>query len=197
MRIGIAGYMGSGKSTAAHALAGDTGCLIDADILAKALIASDPQIKNQLSACFGGSVIQKGNVRFDHLSRQVFHSLETLRALNAIVHPMLIIALKEALEGCSQEVRILDAAPIPLWKIEPWFDQLIWIDTPFEARFERLALRRPDLSPEELTRRMRLQEELFPPPVGPLWTTVGNEKYINTLSERLFALKHPPYPPRD
>jgi dephospho-CoA kinase len=86
-RIGVAGYMGSGKSTCAAYLSRESGSVIDADSLAKDMMNSSPAIKKRLSESFGNGVVVESRIQFDFLGGVVFSSLQNLKELNSIVHP--------------------------------------------------------------------------------------------------------------
>ena len=71
-RIGVAGYMGSGKSTCAKYLSRGGGAVIDADSFAKDMMSSSPTIKKSLSESFGNGVVLEGRILFDVLGGVVF-----------------------------------------------------------------------------------------------------------------------------
>jgi dephospho-CoA kinase len=193
-RIGIAGYMGAGKSTAARILASSAlaggGLIIDADLEAKALMTEDQTIRHQLAAAFGESIIGKDGLSFGTLGRIVFGSKEKLLRLNAIVHPALVRRLRSMLlQEHGEDSRIFDAALLPLWNIESLFDTCIWVHARFETRLERLQRTRTDLSEQALRDRMRMQEESLPAPVGMPWKQVDNNGDFEQLTGRLAALR--------
>jgi dephospho-CoA kinase len=174
LRIGVAGYMGSGKTTCAAHLARDRGVIIDADAEAKQLMASDESIRRGLARDFGPDIILDDSVCFGTLGRKAFRSPESIRRLNAIVHPPLLRRLRAALDDSSAAVTVLDAALIPFWAIDAWFDRLLWIDASAGERFRRLRARL-SLDPDTIRRRMRVQEAMFAPPDSAKWTVVRNE----------------------
>lgn len=193
-RIGIAGYMGAGKSTAARILASSAlaggGLIIDADLEAKALMTEDRPIRHELAAAFGGSIIGKDGLSFSTLGQIVFGSREKLLQLNAIVHPALVQRLRSMLlQEHKEENCILDAALLPLWNIESLFDTCIWVHAPFETRLERLQRTRTDLSEQALRDRMRMQEASLPSPEGMPWRQVDNNGDLDQLARRLAALR--------
>jgi dephospho-CoA kinase len=130
IRIGIAGYMGAGKSTCIHLLSKENTVLIDADSQAKWLMENDQSIKNALFMQFGDDIKENDAVDFKKLGKIAFSSLVQLQKLNKIVHPPLVahlysLIVKEGYENKIEQI-ILDAALIPLWHIENWFDFLLW-----------------------------------------------------------------------
>lgn len=183
-RIGIAGYMGAGKTTVARLLA--PAVIIDADREAKTLMTTDRSIRRELVEAFGGSIIEKDDVSFNALGQIVFGSRENLLRLNAIVHPPLVRRLRRMLlQEHDREDCVLDAALLPLWNIESLFDTCIWVHAPFETRLERLQRTRTDLSEQTLRDRMRMQEESLPVPHDPAWRNILNEGSAEGLADKL------------
>jgi len=174
VRVGIAGHMGSGKSEAADALKEFDPVIIDADAEAKSLMGESAELKSHLTRSFGSDILIGERIDFPVLGHRAFASRERLTALNRIVHPPLVQKLRQAVGRCGRPLCILDAALIPLWDIEDWFNVLLWIRAPYAVRLSRLK-GSVSLSEEELTRRMDLQESMMPPPSSPPWSVVSND----------------------
>ncbi|MBN2189051.1 MAG: dephospho-CoA kinase [Chitinispirillaceae bacterium] len=187
-RIGIAGYMGAGKTAAARLLssaAGPTGAgavVIDADYEAKMIMSDDPGMREQLIRAFGCSILEKDRLSFRSLGNIVFASKEKLLRLNAIVHPPLVERLRGLLEHREDRGVILDAAVLPLWNMETLFDACLWIHAPFEIRLGRLKKVRRDLDVRTLRERMRVQEECLPAPPCPPWRLIHNGGSMERLA---------------
>jgi dephospho-CoA kinase len=192
-RIGIAGYMGAGKSTCAGLLAAAGARVIDADREAKLMMNGDESIRRQLAAAFGASVIDEYSVGFGMLGKAAFASVKSMRLLNGIVHPPLIKRLHDLVVAGSSSC-ILDAALIPMWGIEAWFDLCLWISTPKPLRVIRIRAK-TGLPPEEIAPRMSVQEALVSVPSGPQWRHIRNEGSINDLQNQLAGLTLPPCGP--
>ncbi len=173
INLGIAGYMGSGKSVCAGYLSRFGGSLIEADAVAKEVMNTDTEIKDRLIAHFGGDIVRDDAIQYTVLGTVAFQSMANLLQLNAIVHPPLLLSLQKVLAETQGQLCIIDAALIPLWHIEDWFDGLLWIDAPAGLRAKRV-LKKGVLGEAELQNRMTLQEGLFSEPKGKNWITVKN-----------------------
>jgi dephospho-CoA kinase len=173
VRIGIAGYMGSGKTTAARYLAAG-GALVDADTLAKQVMNGDRALQGRLVSAFGGQIVRDGLVQSGELGRIVFNNLAALKTLNAIVHPALVNELDKCVKAVRGGVCVVDAALIPLWNIQDWFSALLWISSSAALRLKRLETTL-SLSRSEISTRMQLQEQLFIPPAEKKWQIIINE----------------------
>jgi dephospho-CoA kinase len=177
VRIGIAGYMGAGKSRCARALERDGATAIDADAEAKRLMRGSADILERLREAFGGDVVANGELCANALGRAAFASVDALLTLNSIVHPPLVSHLEAMVAGCTARLCILDAALIPLWNIESWFDHCVWIDAPFDVRLARIVAKGGGVggvAEAEISRRMRMQEEVMGVPAGEGWARVAD-----------------------
>ncbi|NLP03523.1 MAG: dephospho-CoA kinase [Fibrobacter sp.] len=185
-KIALAGYMGSGKSTVAGILAEAGAYIVDADREAKLLMQSDPEIKMKLNEIFGEQVFKNGSIAFDRLGSIVFGSIEELKKLNAVVHPPLLERLCFLMRHRREPV-VLDAALIPLWHIEDWFDQRVWVSASFDVRLKRLLAKAGGLTEEAIRERMLLQEKLFQSPPEGIWRYIRNESSIKALRSEVLA----------
>ncbi|MDR0306096.1 MAG: dephospho-CoA kinase [Chitinispirillales bacterium] len=169
MRIGVAGYMGSGKTSCVHTFDSPDTFVIDADAQAKMLMQSDIQLQFSLKSAFGESVLDSNGLNFSELGCRAFQSLDTLVELNKIVHKPLVKHLEHFVLDNGKPLCILDAALIPLWRVESWFDLCVWVEAPFEIRLKRLLRKRSGMREDELRRRMRLQEDVMAVPREKQW----------------------------
>jgi dephospho-CoA kinase len=178
-RIGVAGYMGAGKSVVSAGLARGGAKLIAADRVAKELMTTDRATLDGLREAFGEEIVPDG-VSFRRLGARVFASRSDLDTLNAIVHPPLLTRLRGLLEAAGSKRCVLDAALIPYWGIEDWFDLRIWVAASFKTRVRRL-MERDGGRREDVERRVGMQQQLFAEPTGDRWTVVNNEGSVAEL----------------
>jgi dephospho-CoA kinase len=157
MLVGITGKMGSGKSTVAG-LFHDWGArVISADEIGW-LVLEMPEVKRALLDEFGSEILNsRGNVDRKALGRKAFSSRERLEALNGIVHPRLLSLLKKKMQSAREDGRlvVVDAALIPEWGIEDWFDRVIVVVCPEALKVERLI--RLGMDRAEAEERLRMQ----------------------------------------
>src|SRR5689334_25405807 len=89
LRIGLTGGIGAGKSTVSAALAGHGAVVIDADRIAREVVEPGTPGLAAVVAEFGEEVLTAdGSLDRPRLGGIVFSDPERLRALNAIVHPL-------------------------------------------------------------------------------------------------------------
>ncbi len=140
LRIGIAGPMGAGKSSAARRLIDAGFTVIDADAEAKRLMETSPAVKDALRLAFGDTILIDNRIDFPALAARVFSEEDGLDRLNAVVRTPVAEALAKTVLAASTDT-VLDAALIPFWGIEQAFDGCLWIDAPRAIRIERLIER--------------------------------------------------------
>ena len=183
-RIGIAGYMGAGKSACAARCAEAAGMrIINADAEAKLLMEHDSRIRDELVRAFGPAVDNHGTLNVSALGAAAFASPADMEKLNRIVHPRLLVRLRDCVFS-SPGPSVLDAALIPLWHIEDWFDHCLWVWAPSELRRSRLVLK-TGLPEAHLRQRMLVQEALVAEPSGARWTTIVNDGSFEELKNRV------------
>lgn len=184
--VGIAGYMGSGKTTCCRLLANAGEFeIFDGDQEAKEIMNRNTVLKDKLVADFGADVVENNTISFKNLGAIVFRDIEKLHRLNAIVHPVLLERLHYTIFKKRSRVIVIDAALLPLWNIDEWFDLRLWVDASFTTRLGRLLQKAPGLGEEEIRRRMRIQESLVAIPSVRSWKHVLNEAEPEQVYERM------------
>ena len=186
MKLGIAGFMGSGKSTAALFLAQTFGWyLIDADREAKVVMESSLSIQQGLSDTFG--VVSNNQIDYLALGRIVFSNREQLLRLNSLVHP----PLKDHLETLQQEALsqgktvLIDGALLPLWDESNLIDKGLWITAGESLRIERVA-QRSGLSLGAVEERVVRQYEILLSPEDLRWQSVENSGSLEELQQKVY-----------
>jgi len=143
--IGLTGDAGSGKSTAARMLAEYGAAVIDADSLARAVVAPGSPGLAAVAARFGPSYLTPGGeLDRDRLGALVFSDPEAHRALDEIMLPLITAAIKREiarLEREGVEVAVLDAPRLLEARLEHLVDE-VWVVTADEpVKIARLAAR--------------------------------------------------------
>src|SRR5262245_39200600 len=103
--IGVLGGIASGKSAVARLLAGPAGTVIDADEIAREVLAS-PAARFELLCAFGGEVFDRsGRPDREAIARRAFASREARAKLEAFTHPPIRARIRAALEA-AREARV-------------------------------------------------------------------------------------------
>lgn len=157
--VGITGGIGSGKTTVCEIWSKLGAYVLNADELAKQVMVTDPEVKEQLVEAFGeASFHEDGGLNRQYLASEAFEK-GRVKELNAIVHPKLPeAALKkmEEAEEAGYDVIVYEAALL-LENIEPGdLDYVVLVLADEEHRIERVQ-KRDKSSAEEIKQRMSKQ----------------------------------------
>ncbi|MGH9017543.1 MAG: dephospho-CoA kinase [Acidimicrobiales bacterium] len=160
LAVGLTGGIGSGKSTVADLLVEHGALLIDADRIAREVVAPDGPAFAPLVERFGAGILaDDGTLDRAALAALVFPDPEAVAALNAITHPAIgavMIARREAAAG-TDAIVVLD---IPLLKSEHrdtlTLAAVVVVDCPPEVALERLVTHR-GVTPADAEARMAAQ----------------------------------------
>ncbi len=146
LAVGLTGGIGAGKSTAAALLVEHGAVLVDADTVAREVVAPGGPAYQPLVDRFGQDVLDaEGLIDRPRLAELVFGHPEALADLNAITHPAIgieMIARKDAFAG-TDEIVVLD---IPLLRAEHRdllsLAAVVVVDAPPEVALDRLTTQR-------------------------------------------------------
>ncbi|MBU0615586.1 MAG: dephospho-CoA kinase [Nanoarchaeota archaeon] len=128
MIIGVTGTFGSGKSLVAGSIGFN---VIDVDRIGHKVLEIK---KDELAQAFGKEILVKGKVSRRRLGRIVFSNSIKLKKLNSIVHPQLILEVKQkAKDNC-----VIDAALLCQLGLDKLCDKTILVKANKKIQIERL-----------------------------------------------------------
>jgi dephospho-CoA kinase len=144
--VALTGGIGSGKSTVAGGLAARGAPLIDADGIAREVVAPGGRAYAGLVERFGPSILDDtGNVRRPTLAAIVFSDPDALADLNRLTHPAIGEVIVERAAALADhagpvvlDVPLLNASTIELYRPRA----LLVVDTPEETAVHRLVAHR-------------------------------------------------------
>ena len=140
--IGLTGGIGSGKTEASRAFSRQGATVIDTDLIARELVEPGQAALSEISATFGGQLIdESGRLDRSQLRQVVFFNPEQRKKLESILHPRIrerAIALADqaGTPYCILVIPLLveSARDYPL-------DRILVIDTPRALQYQRVAAR--------------------------------------------------------
>lgn len=141
LRVGLTGGIGSGKSTVARALADNGATVIDADRLAREVVAPGTEGLAEIVAVFGTEVVAPdGSLDRKALAARVFADDEARCRLNAIVHPRVGARTAELTRQAPADAVLVHDVPLLVENgLAPRYHLVIVVDAPVEERIGRLA----------------------------------------------------------
>ena len=158
LRVGLTGGIGAGKSEVSRRLASYGAVVIDADAVARDVVAPGTPGLAEVVQAFGPEVLRgDGSLDRDRLGELVFAD-ESLRVkLNAIIHPRVGARMAE-LERQAGDVPVI-VHDVPLLAenhLAGGFDEVVVVDVPPRIQAERLARER-GMPRAQAEARMRAQ----------------------------------------
>jgi dephospho-CoA kinase len=155
-KVGVTGGIGSGKSVVCDMLRERGVAVYNSDQRAKELMASDPQLREQLTQRFGEECFEGGELNRGYLASRVFGNKEELEALNAIVHPRVLEDFEAWAEAEEGLYVVLESAILFESGFDSKVDVTVAVMAPDELRIERTMLR-DGVTREQVEERMRNQ----------------------------------------
>lgn len=140
MRIGLTGGIGSGKSSVAQLL-GDYGAhVVDADAIAREVVAAGSAGLAALVEEFGPQIQQlDGSLDRAALAEIAFASPEAKATLNAITHPLITQRTRELMAKVSQDAVLVHDIPLLTeLGLQDGYDLVVVVDCPDDIRVARL-----------------------------------------------------------
>lgn len=147
--LGITGGMGSGKSTIANFFSEWGVPVYEADLQARILSDTDPEIVDKVRALLGEEAYNEQGMDRAYVASRVFNDESLLKSLNKIIHPVVVdhftawVAAQDA-PYCLKEAAILFETGG-----HKSCDWTLLITAPMEVRIARIIARdnlsRPDI----------------------------------------------------
>lgn len=158
LRVGLTGGIGSGKSEVSRRLAAQGAVVIDADAIAREVVAPGTAGLAEVVQAFGPQVLlADGGLDRPRLGDIVFADPAQLARLNGIVHP-LVAARSQELEQAAgpRSIVVHDVPLIAENKLADRYDLVVVVDVPPRVQLDRLVRYR-GMSREQAQARMAAQ----------------------------------------
>ena len=166
LKIGLTGGTASGKSLVADYFA-DLGIkIIDADVIARKMVAPDTELFKKIVEHFGKSIIAKnGELDRTHISEIIFFNTSEKKWLEELLHPTIYKIMRQEVESATSPYCILVIPLLLETEHEHLVDRILIVDTPEETQIERLKQRDnvdekqiANIMAAQITRAIRLEK---------------------------------------
>lgn len=153
LTVGLTGGIASGKSLAAAAFAAYGAPVLDADAVAREVVAPGSAGLQQIRERFGpGFLTPEGELDRRKMRQHVFADAATRRALEAITHPLIRARLLQWRDAQRTPYCVLDVPILVESGLDALVDRILVVDAPPELQVQRLLAR--DGIAEDLAQRM-------------------------------------------
>lgn len=187
LHIGLTGNIASGKSTVARQLAALGADVIDADVLAREVVARGTAGFDAVVDYFGAAVIATdGSLDRSALRTRVFRDPVARSALNAIVHPAVARLRDQRFAQAAARGTSVVISDIPLLfevGLENAFDGIIVVDAAESVRHARL-MRDRGLSARDADAMLAAQWPSEQKRAGATWV-IDNDGSLAQLEARV------------
>ena len=142
-KVGLTGGIGSGKSTVADLFAGQGVPVIDTDVIACTLTAPGGMALDAVRAAFGDQVMQAdGSLDRAALRRRVFSDADARHQLEAILHPLIRLAVEQQLATLAAPyVLIVIPLLVETGTYQAVLDRVLVVDCPEDQQIARVMAR--------------------------------------------------------
>ncbi|MEU6522330.1 dephospho-CoA kinase [Streptomyces sp. NPDC046924] len=158
LTVGLTGGIGAGKSEVSRLLVECGAVLIDADRIAREVVAPGTPGLTAVVESFGEGVLaEDGGLDRPRLGSIVFADPEKLAVLNSIVHPLVGARSRELEEAAAEDAVVVHDVPLLTENgLAPRYDLVIVVDASAETQLDRLTGRR-GMSEQDARARMAAQ----------------------------------------
>jgi dephospho-CoA kinase len=188
VRVGLTGGIGSGKSAVAWLLAGHGAVVVDADAIAREVVAPGTPGLAAVLAEFGTGVrAPDGGLDRPALARIVFADRDALRRLNAIVHPLVAARRTELVRAAPPDAVVVDDVPLLAEnRLAGAFDLVVVVTAAEDVRVERLRTGRGMTEAEARSRIAAQATDAQRAAIADV--LVGNDGSLTDLASRVDAV---------
>jgi dephospho-CoA kinase len=156
--VGLTGGIGSGKSEVARRLAAQGAAVIDADLIAREVVAPGTPGLAEVAEAFGPGILgPDGSLDRDRLGEVVFADPALLAKLNSIVHPRVrerMLALEQAVPAGA--IVVQDVPLLAENGLSGLYDVVVVVDATPRVQAERLVRER-GMTRQQAAARMAAQ----------------------------------------
>jgi dephospho-CoA kinase len=158
LKVGLTGGIGAGKSEVSRLLVECGAVLIDADRIAREVVAPGTPGLDAVVAAFGVDVLAPdGSLDRPRLGSIVFADPEKLAVLNEIVHPLVGVRSRELEDAAAEDSVVVHDVPLLTENgLAPLYDLVIVVDASPETQLDRLVRQR-GMTEEDARARMAAQ----------------------------------------
>ncbi|WP_199233352.1 dephospho-CoA kinase [Rhodococcus sp. SMB37] len=141
LRMGLTGGIGAGKSTVAKELVELGAVLVDADVIAREIVAPGSEGLAELVGAFGDDILHPdGSLNRPVLAEKAFVTDEARGVLNAITHPRVGRRTAELVEAAADDAILVQDIPLLVeGSMAPAFHLVAVVHAGEEERLRRLV----------------------------------------------------------
>jgi dephospho-CoA kinase len=144
LRVGLTGGIGAGKSEVSRRLAARGAVVIDADAVAKEVVAPGTDGAAEVASAFGSGVLRPdGSLDRERLGDIVFADPQLRARLNQIIHPRVGTRMQQLERAAGADVIVVHDVPLLAENgLADGYDLVVVVDAPPAVQERRLIAER-------------------------------------------------------
>lgn len=151
LKIGLTGGIGCGKTTVANLFEALSVPVVDADQIARELVAKGQPALNKIAREFGPDILtEEGSLNRQKLKNIIFADAGRKQKLESILHPLVYQAIENELARIDAPYCLIAIPLLFETRMTSLVDRVLVVDCPLEAQIERVQKR--DHLPVEMIR---------------------------------------------
>jgi dephospho-CoA kinase len=157
IKVGITGGIGSGKSLVCRIFSKLGAPVYDADIAARYLVETDPEIRESLIMLMGSDIYTGKFLNRSKMSVLIFNNKSLLEEVNQIIHPKVAEHFQWWCKSNTDYAYVIQESAL-LFESKAYlmFDRYVTVTSPEEVRIQRIISRK-DMSLEKIRAIMQSQ----------------------------------------
>lgn len=141
-KVGLTGGIGSGKTTVTQLFAKLGVPVLDADIVAHALVAKGQPALKQLQQLFGETILTAtGELDRRQLREIIFNDNRQKKRLENLLHPQIYTTLQQQVDALNCPYCIIAIPLLFETHATHFVDRILVVDCPVECQLQRVAVR--------------------------------------------------------
>ena len=158
--IGITGGIGAGKSVVCRILSLRGYLVYDCDIRAKELMCLEPLASGLKEIIGEEAFCDDGSLNRAYISSRLFSDNSIREKVNSLVHAAVrkdVINVASS-SDLKDNLMFVESAIISSSGLARMMEKIWCVEAPKEVRLKRVLMRNPELSPEDVMKRIAIQE---------------------------------------
>lgn len=184
--IGLTGGIGSGKTTVANLFAERGIELIDADIIARDVVAPNTPALNAITARFGDEILDNGQLNRAALRQKVFENSEDLKWLNELIHPLVRQTMVAQGQKAKSPYALLVIPLLVENQLQSLVERVLVVDIDESQQVKRTASR--DNNDETLVKKIMANQASRQQRLDAADDIIDNSANLNQLNQQVERL---------
>ena len=155
--VGLTGGIGCGKTTVSDEFAKLSICVVDADIVARQMVAPGSDCLQAIATKFGESILlDNGHLNRAKLREAIFANPDDKKWLDKLMHPAIRKQMQDELKNADSDYAILSAPLLFENGLDKMVDVTLVVDISEQLQIERTT-KRDDVDSEQIRNIIKAQ----------------------------------------